>query len=215
MRVGGNDGNQKKAESHLRRSESTQGAPGVLGGLFGVQEGAVGSQEVAGKWRCMNDFSQKVEDFSRFFEIGSFRSWRRRRWSRLAERSPKPVSPTKTDKGKWVSDDTWKIRRFSRRTPRPGYWPVTHPGAPWVDSDRRRWDSAFFGFPPFPPTRTPHPTTPCTLRTLDHRPDSERQPQPLFFHLARKTPRFWYTLKSGPVGGRDSAVARPLQDTGP
>ena len=129
MRVGGNGGNPKKAESHLRRSESTQGAPGVQGGLFGVQEGAVGSQEVAGKWRCMNDFSQKVEDFSRFFEIGSFRPWRRRRWSRLAERSPKPVSPTKTDKGKWVSDDTRKIRRFSRRTCRPGYWPVTPPGA--------------------------------------------------------------------------------------
>ena len=135
MRVGGNGGNPKKAESHLRRSESTQGAPGVQGGLFGVQEGAVGSQEVAGKWRCMNDFSQKVEDFSRFFEIGSFRPWRRRRWSRLAERSPKPVSPTKTDKGKWVSDDTRKIRRFSRRTSRPGYWPVTHPGPsgiPWT-----------------------------------------------------------------------------------
>ena len=128
VRVGGNGGNPKKAESHLRRSESTQGAPGVQGGLFGVQEGAVGSQEVAGKWRCMNDFSQKVEDFSRFFEIGSFRPWRRRRWSRLAERSPKPVSPTKTDKGQWVSDDTRKIRRFSRRTCRPGYWPVTHPG---------------------------------------------------------------------------------------
>ena len=128
VRVGGNGGNPKKAESHLRRSESTQGAPGVQGGLFGVQEGAVGSQEVAGKWRCMNDFSQKVEDFSRFFEIGSFRPWRRRRWSRLAERSPKPVSPTKTEKGKWVSDDIRKIRRFSRRTPRPGYWPVIHPG---------------------------------------------------------------------------------------
>ena len=85
--------------------------------------------------------------------------------------------------------------------------PPCTPGAPWVDSDRRRWDSAFFGFPPFPPTRTPHPTTPYTLRTLDHRPDSESQPQPLFFHLARQTPRFWYTLKSGPVGGRDSAVA--------
>ena len=93
--------------------------------------------------------------------------------------------------------------------------PPCTPGAPWVDSDRRRWDSAFFGFPPFPPTRTPHPTTPYTLRTLDHRPDSESQPQPLFFHLARQTPRFWYTLKSGPVGGRDSAVARPVQDTGP
>ena len=93
--------------------------------------------------------------------------------------------------------------------------PPCTPGAPWVDSDRRRWDSAFFGFPPFPPTRTPHPTTPYTLRTLDHRPDSESQPQPLFFHLARKTPRFWYTLKSGPVGGRDSALARPVQDTGP
>ena len=79
--------------------------------------------------------------------------------------------------------------------------PPSTPGAPWVDSDRRRWDSAFFGFPPFPPTRTPHPTTPYTLRTLDHRPDSESQPQPLFFHLARKIPRFWYTLKSGPVGG--------------
>ena len=102
--------------------------PGVQGGLFGVQEGAVGSQEVAGKWRCMNHFSQKVEDFSRFFEIGSFRPWRRRRWSRLAERSPKPVSPTKTDKGKWVSDDTRKIRRFSRRTCRPGYWPVIRLG---------------------------------------------------------------------------------------
>ena len=50
--------------------------------------------------------------------------------------------------------------------------------------------------------------TPYTLRTLDHRPDSESQPQPLLFHLARKTPRFWYTLKSGPVGGRDSADAR-------
>ena len=78
----------------------------------------------------MNDISQKVEDFSRFFEIGSFRPWRRRRWSRLAERSPKPVSPTKTDKGKWVSDDTRKIRRFSRRTSRPGYWPVTRLGRP-------------------------------------------------------------------------------------
>ena len=128
VRVGGNGGNPKKAESHLRRSESTQGAPGVQGGLFGVQEGAVGSQEVAGKWRCMNDFSQKVEDFSRFFEIGSFRPWRRRRWSRLAERSPKPVFPLKTDHGKWVSIKTRKIRRFSRRTSRPGYWPVTHPG---------------------------------------------------------------------------------------
>merc|ERR1712139_178332 len=94
--------------------------------------GAVGSQEVAGKWRCMNDFSQKVEDFSRFFEIGSFRPWRRRRWSRLAERSPKPVFPTKTDKGKWVSDDARKIRRFSRRTCRPGYWPVTRPGCLFV-----------------------------------------------------------------------------------
>ena len=93
--------------------------------------------------------------------------------------------------------------------------PPCTPGAPWVDSDRRRWDSAFFGFPPFPPTRTPHPTTPYTLRTLDHRPDSESQPQPLFFHLARKTPRFWYTLKSGPVGGEGLALARPLQDTGP
>ena len=123
MRVGGNGGNPKKAESHLRRSESTQGAPGVQGGLFGVQEGAVGSQEVAGKWRCMNDFSQKVEDFSRFFEIGSFRPWRRRRWSRLAERSPKPVFPLRTDHGKWVSLKTRKIRRFSRRTSRPGYWP--------------------------------------------------------------------------------------------
>ena len=135
MRVGGNGGNPKKAESHLRRSESTQGAPGVQGGLFGVQEGAVGSQEVAGKWRCMNDFSQKVEDFSRFFEIGSFRPWRRRRWSRLAERSPKPVFPLKTDHGKWVSIKTRKIRRFSRRTSRPGYWPVTHPGPsgiPWT-----------------------------------------------------------------------------------
>ena len=37
--------------------------------------------------------------------------------------------------------------------------PPCTPGAPWVDSDRRRWDSAFFGFPSFPPTRTPHPTT--------------------------------------------------------
>jgi len=72
VRVGGNDGNPKKAESHLRRSESTQGAPGVQGGLFGVQEGAVGSQEVAGKWRCMNDFPQKVEDFSRFLKLDLF-----------------------------------------------------------------------------------------------------------------------------------------------
>ena len=130
VRVGGNGGNPKKAESHLRRSESTQGAPGVQGGLFGVKEGAVGSQEVAGKWRCMNDFSQKVEDFSRFFEVGSFRPWRRRRWSRLAERSPKPVFPIKTDKGKWVSNKTRKIRRFSRRTCRPGYWPVIRLGRP-------------------------------------------------------------------------------------
>ena len=142
VRVGGN---KKKAESHLRRSESTQGAPGVQGGLFGVQEGAVGSQEVAGKWRCMNHFSQKVEDFSRFFEIGSFRPWRRRRWSRLAERSPKPVFPLKMDHRKWVSIKTRKIRRFSRRTCRPGYWPVTHP-APrqfcreWIGRPRR-WDS--------------------------------------------------------------------------
>ena len=30
--------------------------------------------------------------------------------------------------------------------------PPCTPGAPWVDSDRRRWDSAFFGFPSFPPT---------------------------------------------------------------
>ena len=93
--------------------------------------------------------------------------------------------------------------------------PPCTPGAPWVDSDRRRWDSAFFGFPSFPPTRTPHPTTPYTLRTLDHRPDSESQPQPLFFHLARKTPRFWYTLKSGPVGGEGLALAHAVQDTGP
>ena len=106
VRVGGNGGNPKKAEFHLRRSESTQGASGVQGGLFGVQEGAVGSQEVAGKWRCMNDFSQKVEDFSRFFEIGSFRPWRRRRWSRLAERSPKMAFPIKMDKGERVSIKT-------------------------------------------------------------------------------------------------------------
>ena len=117
VRVGGNGGNKKKAESHLRRSESTQGAPGVQGGLFGVQEGAVGSQEVAGKWRCMNDFSQKVEDFSRFFEIGSFRPWRRRRWSRLAERSPKPVFPIKTDKRKWVSNKTRKFDDFPDARP--------------------------------------------------------------------------------------------------
>ena len=75
-----------------------------------------------------NVFSQKFEDFSRFFEVGSFRPWRRRRWSRLAERSPKPVFPTKTDKGKWVSDDTWKIRRFPRCTSRPRYWPVIRLG---------------------------------------------------------------------------------------
>ena len=93
--------------------------------------------------------------------------------------------------------------------------PPCTPGAPWVDSDRRRWDSAFFGFPPFPPTRTPHPTTPYTLRTLDHRPDSESQPQPPFFNLARQAPRFWCTLKSGPVGGGGLASARPVQDTGP
>ena len=72
VRVGGNGGNPKKAESHLRRSESTQGAPGVQGGLFGVQEGAVGSQEVAGKWRCMNDFSQKVEYFQDFLKLDLF-----------------------------------------------------------------------------------------------------------------------------------------------
>ena len=79
--------------------------------------------------------------------------------------------------------------------------PPCTPGAPWVDSDRRRWDSAFFGFPPFPPTRTPHPTTPYTLRTLDHRPDSESQPQPPFFHLARQTPRFYCTFKNRSRGG--------------
>ena len=28
--------------------------------------------------------------------------------------------------------------------------PPCTPGAPWVDSDRRRWDCAFFGFPSFP-----------------------------------------------------------------
>ena len=138
MRVGGNGGNPKKAESHLRRSESTQGAPGVQGGLFGVQEGAVGSQEVAGKWRCMNHFSQKVEDFSRFFEIGSFRPWRRRRWSRLAERSPKPVFPIKTDKGKWVSNKTRKIRRFPSRTSRPRYWPVTRLGPIQYNTQTKR-----------------------------------------------------------------------------
>ena len=131
MRVGGNGGNPKKAESHLRRSESTQGAPGVQGGLFGVQEGAVGSQEVAGKCRCMNDFSQKVEDFSRFFEIGSFRPWRRRRWSFLDERSRKPVFPLKMDHRKWVSIKTRKIRRSSRRTSRPGYKPK-HPADRWL-----------------------------------------------------------------------------------
>ena len=79
--------------------------------------------------------------------------------------------------------------------------PPCTPGAPWVDSDRRRWDSAFFGFPPFPPTRTPHPTTPYTLRTLDHRLDSESQLQPLFFHLARKTPRFLVHFKIRSRGG--------------
>ena len=82
--------------------------------------------------------------------------------------------------------------------------PPCTPGAPWVDSDRRRWDSAFFGFPPFPPTRTPHPTTPYTLRTLDHRPDSESQPQPPFFHLARQTPRssvLVHFKKPAPWGG--------------
>ena len=52
------------------------------------------------------------------------------------KRSPKPVSPTKTDKGKWVSDDTRKIRRFSRRTSPPGYWPVTPPGSSdWLQID--------------------------------------------------------------------------------
>ena len=86
------------------------------------------ASELLWQRHSLNDFSQKVEDFSIFFEIGSFRPWRRRRWSRLAERSPKPVSPTKVDKGKWVSDDTRKIRRFSRRTPRPGYWPVIRLG---------------------------------------------------------------------------------------
>ena len=43
---------------------------------------------------------------------------RRRGWRFLDERSRKPVFLTKTDKGKWVSDDTRKFHRFSRRTPR-------------------------------------------------------------------------------------------------
>ena len=38
---------------------------------------------------------------------------RRRGWRFLDERSRKPVFLTKTDKGKWVSDDTRKIHRFS------------------------------------------------------------------------------------------------------
>ena len=44
---------------------------------------------------------------------------RRRGWRFLDERSRKPVFLTKTDKGKWVSDDTRKIHRFSRRACRP------------------------------------------------------------------------------------------------
>ena len=59
--------------------------------------------------------------------------------------------------------------------------PPCTPGAPWVDSDRRRWDSVFFGFPPFPPTRTPHPTTPYTLLVVC-RWGREKNPSP---HLGR------------------------------
>ena len=81
VRMGGNGGNPKKAESHLRRSESTQGAPGVQGGLFGVQEGAVGSQEVAGKWRCMNDFSQFLIFFD-FTQLKPTDTWPRDRCGR-------------------------------------------------------------------------------------------------------------------------------------
>ena len=44
---------------------------------------------------------------------------RRRGWRFLDERSRKPVFLTKTDKRKWVSDDTRKIHRFSRRASRP------------------------------------------------------------------------------------------------
>jgi hypothetical protein len=85
----------------------------------------------ARKWPGSGDachFSQKVEDFSRFFEIGSFRPWRRRRWSFLDERSRKPVFPLRTDHGKWLSLKTRKIRRFPRCTSRPRYWPVTRLG---------------------------------------------------------------------------------------
>ena len=188
--MGGNGGNPKKAESHLRRSESTQGAPGVQGGLFGVQEGAVGSQEVAGKWRCMNDFSQKVEDFSRFFEIGSFRPWRRRRWSRLAERSPKPVFPLRTDHRKWVSLKTRKIRRFSRRTPRPGYWPVTPPGC---DSASRQLGQLPRGGTPV----QPRVLSPANLRT--HSPASRSTLQSIPGH---QEPFQWRTapMLPGPRG---------------
>ena len=153
---------------------------------------------------------------------------RDRFWAPLSETGPAPPTPwskrsnfKNLEKSSTFCEKSFMHRHFpatswlpTAPSCTPNNPPCT-PGAPWVDSDRRRWDSAFFGFPPFPPTRTPHPTTPYTLRTLDHRPDSESQPQPPFFHLARQTPRFWYTLKSGPVGGRDSAVAHALQDTGP
>ena len=34
-------------------------------------------------------------------------------------------------------------------------------------------------------------------------------------YFSCKTPRFWYTLKTGSVGGEDPAFAHPLQDSGP
>merc|ERR1712139_458550 len=60
--------------------------------------------------------------------------------------------------------------------------PPCTPGAPWVDSDRRRWDSAFFGFPPFPPTRTPTrpPRTLYVRSTTDPTPKASFSP--FFFH---------------------------------
>ena len=34
-------------------------------------------------------------------------------------------------------------------------------------------------------------------------------------YFSCKTPRFWYTLKTGPAGGEDPAFAHPLQYSGP
>ena len=71
-----------------------------------------------GSPRCrhdaLNDFSQKVAEFSRFlkldlFDHGVSGGGAASNQYNTIQRSPKPVCLTKKDKGTWVSDDT---RRF-------------------------------------------------------------------------------------------------------